>query len=253
MYELRLAFRATRTTPIVSTVAVISLALGIGANTAIFSLVSSVMLRALPVPASERLAILTSGPVASRPWSYAIWEELRQRSQLFDGAIAWTMVRFNLAQSGEVQLAEGLLANGDYFNVLGVQPLLGRTFTVSDDLRGGGSDGAVAVISYAFWQRHYGGASEAIGARLTVEGVPFTVVGVTPPEFFGTEVGRWFDIAVPIARPPRSARCSRRFVTRRCRRERMPSSARRLFRRHSRSHRRQTASPAYEGSTRAHC
>jgi putative ABC transport system permease protein len=202
MHDLRLAFRALRAAPIVSAVAMISLALGIGANTAIFSLVNSVMLGALPVPGPERLAILTSGPVASRAWSYAIWEELRQRSQLFDGAVAWTMVRFNLAQSGEVQLAEGLLVSGDYFNVLGVPPLLGRTFTASDDLRGGGSDGAVAVISYAFWQRHYGGASEAIGARLTVEGVPFTVVGVTPPEFFGTEVGRWFDIAVPIGTEP---------------------------------------------------
>jgi putative ABC transport system permease protein len=202
MHDLRLAVRALRTAPIVSAVAMISLALGIGANTAIFSLVSSVVLRALPVAEPERLAILTSGPVASRPWSYAIWEELRRRSQLFDGAVAWTMVRFNLAQSGEVRLAEGLLVSGDYFNVLGVPPLLGRTFTASDDRRGGGPDGAVAVISHTFWQRHYGGAAEAIGASLRVEGVPFTVVGVTPAAFFGTEVGRWFDIAVPLGTEP---------------------------------------------------
>ena len=127
-----------------STVAIISLALGIGASTAIFSLVSSVMLRALPVPGPERLAILTSGPVASRAWSYAIWEELRQRSQLFDGAVAWTMVRFNLAQSGEVQLAEGLLVSGDYFTVpWRPAAYWRRTFTASDDLRGGGPDATV--------------------------------------------------------------------------------------------------------------
>ena len=81
-----------------SVIAALSLALGIGANTAIFSLVSSVMLRSLPVKAPERLAILTSGPFASRAWTYAIWDELRQRQQLFDGAIAWVPIRFNLAR-----------------------------------------------------------------------------------------------------------------------------------------------------------
>ncbi len=79
------------------------------------------------------------------------------RCALFDGAIAWTAVRFNLAPSGEVQLVEGLLVSGDDLRVLGVPASLGRTFTAADDLRGGGPDGPVAVISHAFWQRHYPG------------------------------------------------------------------------------------------------
>lgn len=201
MGDLRLAIRRLRATPVVSVIAVLSLALGTGANSAIFSLVGSVILRPLPVAEPERLALLTSGPVAARPWTYAIWEELRQRA-LFDGAIAWTAVRFNLAPSGEVQLVEGLLVNGDYFRVLGIPAMLGRTFTAADDLRGGGLDGPVAVISHAFWQRHYGGAASALGTILTVEGKPFTIVGVAPPAFFGTEVGRWFDVALPIGTEP---------------------------------------------------
>jgi putative ABC transport system permease protein len=120
MRDLRFAFRTLRATPVASVIAALSLTLGIGANTAIFSLVSSVMLRSLPVKAPERLAILTSGPFASRAWTYAIWDELRQRQQLFDGAIAWVPIRFNLAQSGEVHLVEGSLVSGDYFRVLGV-------------------------------------------------------------------------------------------------------------------------------------
>jgi predicted permease len=202
MRDLRFAFRTLRATPVVSVIAALSLALGIGANTTIFTLVSSVMLRSLPVTEPERLAILTSGPFVSRAWTYAIWDEVRQRPQLFDGAIAWVPIRFNLAQRGEVQLVEGSLVSGDYFRVLGVPAFLGRTFTASDDLRGGGPDGPVAVISYAFWQRHYGGASSALGTILTVEGKPFTIVGVTPPDFFGTEVGRWQDLALPIGTEP---------------------------------------------------
>jgi len=202
MHDVRLACRSLLATPIVSIAAALSLALGMGANTAIFSLVSSVMLRTLPVADPQRLAIVTSGASANREWSYAIWDALRRRAQEFDGAIAWAMRRFNLAQRGEVLVAEGVLVSGDFFTVLGVPPLLGRTFTPADDTRGGGPDGAVAVISYAFWQRHFGGAANAIGAPLTVEGKPFTVVGVTPPDFFGTEVGRWFDVAVPIGTEP---------------------------------------------------
>src|SRR2546428_5612688 len=149
MHDVRLACRSLLATPIVSIAAALSLALGMGANTAIFSLVSSVMLRTLPVADPQRLAIVTSGASANREWSYAIWDELRRRAQEFDGAIAWAMRRFSLAQRGEVLVAAGVLVSGDFFTVLGVPPLLGRTFTPADDTRGGGPDGAVAVISYA--------------------------------------------------------------------------------------------------------
>src|SRR5256712_8765095 len=129
MQDLRFAFRTLRGTPVVSVIAALSLALGIGANTTIFTLVSSVMLRSLPVTDPERLAILTSGPFVSRAWTYAIWDEVRRRPQLFDGAMAWVPIRFNLAQRGEVQLVEGSLVSGDYFRVLGV-PALDRKSVV---------------------------------------------------------------------------------------------------------------------------
>ena len=82
--------------------------------------------------------------------------------------------------------------------MLGVPAILGRTFTDADDRRGGGPDGPVAVISYSFWQRRFGGAADAIGRTLTLDRVPFTIVGVMPPDFFGLDVGRAFDVAVPI-------------------------------------------------------
>lgn len=203
LQDLRLAIRSLRATPIVTAVAGLSLALGIGANTAIFSLVNSLVLRALPVVEPQRLATVTSGTsVTQDVWTYAAWEELQQRPQLFAGSIAWTRRLFNLVPSGEVQLVEGLFVSGDFFRVLGVPAVRGRTFTAADDVRGGGPDGAVVVISYAFWQRQFGGASSAIGARLTVDLMPFTIIGVTPPNFFGVEVGRSFDLALPIGSQP---------------------------------------------------
>ena len=98
--------------------------------------------------------------------------------------------RFNLAQGGPTELVDGLWASGRIFEVLGVPAVLGRTFTAADDRRGGGPDGPVAVISYGFWQRRFGGAGDVIGRSLIVERVPFTIVGVTPPQFFGVDVGR---------------------------------------------------------------
>ena len=106
--------------------------------------------------------------------------------------------RFNLAMRGESELVDGLWASGTMFDVLGVPAILGRTFTADDDRPGGGPDGPVAVISYAFWQRRFGGAADAIGRSLTVDRVPFTIVGVAPPQFFGLEVGRTFEVALPI-------------------------------------------------------
>jgi len=203
MHDIRLAVRTLRATPIVSAVAILSLALGIGANTAIFSLVNSLLLRSLPVRQPQQLVVLSDGS-----WSNPIWEQVRARPQLFDGAFAWSAVRFNLASGGETEFVDGLWASGGMFEALGVPAMLGRTFTTADDVRGpsssraGGRDGAVAVISYAYWQRRFGGAADAIGRTLTVERMPFTVIGVTPPDFFGPEVGRTFDIAVPLGDEP---------------------------------------------------
>ena len=131
-----------------------------------------------------------------------MWDRFRQRAEAFDGAIAWTPQRIDLAANGESQPVDGLVVSGDFFSTLGVPAFLGRTLTAADDRRGGGPDGPVAVIGYGLWQRRFGGSAGVIGTSLTVEGVPFTIVGVTPPEFFGLEVGKAFDLAVPLGTEP---------------------------------------------------
>ena len=186
-----------------SAVAALSLALGIGANTAIFSLVNSLLLRALPVREPAQLALITDDQERGiSPWTNPIWEQIRDRRDLFDGAFAWSTIRFNLASGGETQFVDGIWASGRLFDTLGVPAMLGRTFTEADDARGGGPDGPVAVISYGFWQRRFGGAADAIGRRLDLDKVPFTIIGVTGPDFFGPDVGRAFDVAVPIGTEP---------------------------------------------------
>jgi len=202
MQDLRDAFRALRASPIVSSVAILSLALGIGANTAIFSILDSLLLRSLPVRDPQQLTIVGQGRDARAFLTNPIWEQIRQHESLVGGLFAWSGARFNLAQGGQTELVDGLWASGGMFDVLGVQPVLGRMFTRADDQRGGGPDGAVAVISYNFWQRRFGGAADVVGRPLTVERVPFTIVGVAPPSFFGADVGRTFDVAIPIGTEP---------------------------------------------------
>ncbi len=201
MQDFRDAFRALKATPVVTLVAILSLALGIGANTAIFSILDSLMMRTLPVREPQRLVLLGEGTTRTS-WTNPIWEQVRERQRLFDGAFAWSGTRFNLAQGGPTELVDGMWASGGLFDVLGVPAILGRTFTEADDRRGGGPDGPVAVISYRFWQQRFGGATDAIGRSLTVERVPFTIVGVAPPDFFGADVGRTFDVAIPIGTEP---------------------------------------------------
>ena len=201
--DLRLAIRSLRATPVVSTVAALSLALGIGANTAIFSLVNSLLLRALPVHEPAQLALITDDQGKGiQSWTNPIWEQIRDSRDLFDGAFAWSTSRFNLSSGGETQFVDGIWASGRTFETLGVPAMLGRTFSEADDIRGGGPDGPVAVISYAFWQRRFGGAADAIGKRLDLDKVPFTIIGVTGPDFFGPDVGRTYDVAVPIGIEP---------------------------------------------------
>ena len=208
MQDLRLSLRSLRSTPVVTVVAVLSLALGIGANTAIFSLVNSLLLRPLPVERPDRLVTVSSayavgyGYKTGAGWNYAMWERLRDRAQIVDGAFAWWLQPFDLSPGGEVQRVDGIVASGAFFSTVGVRALLGRTFTVADDVRGGGPDGPVAVISYRLWQRRFGGTAGIVGTRLLVERVPFTIVGVTPPEFVGIEVGQAFDVAIPLGTDP---------------------------------------------------
>jgi putative ABC transport system permease protein len=202
MQDLRLAIRALRAAPIVTAVAVLSLALGIGANTAIFSLVNGLLLRPLPVKDSGRLVLLANGMVPGiQGWSYPVWDQIRKR-QLFDNAVTWCPSRFNLSSGGESQFVDGVFASGAFFDTLGVPALLGRTFSDTDDQRGGGPNGPVAVISHSLWQRRFGGATDVIGRTIPLDHVPFTIVGVTPSGFFGADVGRAVDVTVPLGDLP---------------------------------------------------
>ena len=212
--DLRLAFRTLRKTPVVTFVAVLSLALGIGANTAMFSLVNSLLLRSLPVREPGRLVLLKSHESEGYPeWSYPVWDQIRQRPQLFESSAAWSPVaRANFTVAGVTTKADGFLASGSFFDTLGVTALVGRTFSELDDQRGGGPDGPVAVISYGFWQRQFGGSANAIGRSVTLENVPFTVVGVMPPDFFGADVGRTFDAIVPLNTEPLVSRSESRLT-----------------------------------------
>src|SRR3954467_12479876 len=144
MNDLRLAIRTLSATPIVSVVAILSLALGIGANTAIFSVVDTLLLRSLPVKDPEQLVQLEEASAdGQRNWTYPIWDQIDQRPQLFDRAFAWSNTRFNLAAGGETEFVDGIWASAGMFDTLGVPPVLGRTFNHADDRRGGGPDGPV--------------------------------------------------------------------------------------------------------------
>src|SRR5690242_4333908 len=140
MNNFRLAIRTLLATPIVTAVAILSLTLGIGANTAIFSVVNSLLLRTLPVKDPQRLVqVAEASADGQRTWTYPIWDQIRQRPQLFDGAFAWSNNRFNLAAGGETEFVDGLWASAGMFDTLGVPAILGRTFRESDDRRGGGA------------------------------------------------------------------------------------------------------------------
>jgi putative ABC transport system permease protein len=203
--DVRYALRLFARQPTFAVVIVGTLALGIGANTAIFSIVDSLLLRTLPIEEPERLAqVVGEPPSGQQSWTYPIWEEIQRHADRFDGVFAWTRfdAQFNLTRGGETQYANGVFASAASFDVLGVKPARGRFFRASDDTRGGGAEGPVVVISHAFWQKHFGGAPDVIGRTLTLERVPTMVIGVTPPGFFGLNVGRSFDVVVPFGVEP---------------------------------------------------
>ncbi len=198
--DMTYALRSMRRAPVVSAAAIGSLALGIGATTAVFSIADGLLLRTLPVQEPDRLALLSEDE--STVWSFPVWEEIRSRAQLFEGAFAWQPDRMNVAEGAQAEFVEGIFASGEFFDVLGVSAVLGRPLTMADDQRGGGPDGPVAVVSHGFWQERFGGAADVIGQSITIGRVLFTVVGVTPPGFFGPDVGRRFDVVVPLGTEP---------------------------------------------------
>lgn len=196
--DARYGVRFLRRSPGFAAAAILSLALGIGANTAIFAIVDNLMLRPLPVANSQQLAQLTSE--GDRPnFTNPMWEQWRERTDLAAGLAAFSMNDFNLAETGRTDRVRGLWVSGGFFDVLGVRPVLGRGITTVDDRRGGGPDGPVVVLNEQFWRSRFHGDPSVIGRRLTMDHVPFTIVGITPASFFGPAVGSRFDVAVPIS------------------------------------------------------
>jgi predicted permease len=195
--DVREAARGLRKSPGFSAVVVGTLALGIGANTALFSIVNSLILRPLPVRDPGSLALLADGS-----WTYPIWEETRRiGDEFFDGTAAWADESFDLSQSGQTDLVDGAYVSERFFEVLGVAAVRGRMLTAADG-RPAAPDGPVVVISHRFWQQHFDGAADVIGRILTLQRVPYTVVGVMPPGFFGVDVGRTADLMVPFVTQP---------------------------------------------------
>ena len=163
--------RSLRSSPVVTAIAVLSLALGIGANTAVFSVINGLLLRPLPVSDPERLVTVSSdfalrhGFKAGAGISYGMWRQLEERLDAFEDGFAWSSASFDLSEGGELQPAPALIVSGGFFTTLGVRPLLGRPLTRADDVRGGGPDGPVVVISHRLWQRRFGGTPTSSAHR----------------------------------------------------------------------------------------
>src|SRR5438876_637681 len=197
------ALRQLRKSPGFTAVAVLTLALGIGANTAIFSLTDQILLRELAVPHPEQLVILRSpGPAHGHTWSdvdngaqsfsYPMYKGLRERTTVFSGLLACREATVNVSGHGDTQAAHADLVSGNFFETLGVQPALGRLFTLNDETAPGAN--TVAVLSYGYWSRKFGADPSVLNKPLTVNGVPLTVVGVARKGFYGVQVGSAPDI-----------------------------------------------------------
>jgi predicted permease len=202
--DARYGLRVLRRTPVFAAVAIVSLALGIGANAAIVQLIDTVRFRTLPVADAQGLAAVRADGVKAFGISasfnsevtYPLWEQIRAHQTAFASMFAWGNAQFFVGRGDEARQARGLWVSGDFFRVLGITPERGRLFTGDDDYRGCGA--GAAIVSHAFWQTSLGARDTAIGNTLTVQDYPFTVVGVTPAGFTGLEVGQSFDIALPL-------------------------------------------------------
>ena len=200
--NLRLAFRNIRHSPGFAAIAVLSLALGIGANTAIFGVFDAVMLRLLPVRDPSQLAFIQMVGTAGRDGPpYPFFEWIRDRATSFEAVSAFSPSGMELTIDRGRELARGVWVSGSFYEMLGVLPLIGRGLSSSDDriVGKGGSDGAVAVISRAYWQERFGGDPAVIGRNIYLFDHSVTIVGVMPTEIMTLEPGRPVDIAAPMA------------------------------------------------------
>jgi len=208
MMNLELAFRRLISTPFVTIVAIMSLALGIGANAAIFSLFNELLLRPLPVPRADQLVNLGApGPKPGSTscnqagdceavFSYPMFRDLQNAQKVFTNIAAHRLFGANLSSGGQTLNGEGMLVSGSYFPVLGIQPAAGRLISSRDDQALGES--RVVVLSYAYWQTRFGGSPDVLGEQVVVNGHSLTVIGVTPPGFNGTTLGARPQVYVPI-------------------------------------------------------
>lgn len=201
--DLRFAARMLRKNPGFSAVAVLTLALGIGANTAIFSLVDAVLLKMLPVERPEQLYRLTSISNDGRTndfFSYPTFKLLETSNQTLSGLLAFRPLgNVDFVVNGDAELARGQSVSGSYFKTLGVKPILGRAITAQDDAR---DATPVAVVSYGYWTSRFNRNPSVAGTVITLNGSAFTVIGVTPPEFYGLETGESVDVSIPLASLP---------------------------------------------------
>src|SRR5688572_23360570 len=208
MANLKLAFRTLFKTPFVTAVAVLSLALGIGANAAIFSLFNQMLLRPLPVPEPDRLVNLAApGPNpgsqsctlagdCTEVWSYPMFRDLEKAQTVFTGIAAHRTFGSNLAFRNQTLDAEGMFVSGSYFSVLQLRPVVGRLISPADDQTVGAHP--VAVLAHSFWQTRLASDPTVVGQTITVNGQPFTILGVAPAGFDGTTLGNRAQIFVPI-------------------------------------------------------
>src|SRR5262245_2976728 len=212
--DLRFSLRMLRKNPGFTVVTALSLALGIGANTAIFSLLDAVLLKMLPVKNPEQLVFLERGgdpPSFKRGsnLSYTFFEQLRAERDVLVGVCTFVSnPRINVAVDGQAEVADAQRVSGGFFAVLGAGALLGRTITEEDDKIPGAHP--VVVISHRYWQRRFARDPAIVGKRITVNSYPFTIIGVTPPDFFGVTVGEAPDLWAPMMmdaqlRPGRSS------------------------------------------------
>lgn len=200
LQDARYSLRMLLKVPGFTTVAVLTLALDIGANTAVFSVVNALILRPLPVERPGDLAFLQNaryGPSQSFP----NYKDLRDRNQSFAGLVGYRMAPMELETDRGAERIWGYLATGNYFDVLGVKPALGHFFNQNDDVNPGASP--FAVLSHGAWQARFGGDPTIVGKTIRINRLPYTVFGVAPPDFHGTELFYWPEVWVPMMMEPR--------------------------------------------------
>jgi putative ABC transport system permease protein len=202
MQDLRDAVRTLRSSPLMTAAAILSLTLGIGANTAIFSILNSLLLKPLPVrDPGTLIALASDAPGEDAAMTYPIWREIHDR-QVLNDVFVWASDRVTAAVDGTPRPLETIWASGRFFDVLGLPMSAGRGFGEVDDRRGGGREGPVAVLSHRAARRLFGRPAAAIGQTLALERVTFTIVGVTRAGFTGLNIGSDVDVVVPLDTEP---------------------------------------------------